>query len=447
MSVPNQASGNEVDIGRIAGIPIRFSPWYLLLVGIVFWRARHLGVAYGMVVLVAITWSVLLHELGHGLVAKHYGLRPSIVIHAFGGWCERANIADRHKNMRIVWAGPAVSIALALGFWSLGQVTRSFELNLLGVLIQQMAFMNLFWAGFNLLPVVPMDGGRLFQLQLGYHIDAHRADGITYWVGAVVGAIGAALGWIWFESLLIVLFLGLMAYQNAQAAGLHPFKRTFNPKRPGAPAARGGSGFELPPVVAALVGALTAAFVGVSLSVTSANALALVLVPSFVKAGHAPWTVLTAPFVHTAWQPFLYSVLALWFFGRPVWRAYRSDLRFLALYLGALGLGSLVGVFASGLLGHPDALIYGSGAGSVALMVAWARFVVPAPVLPGWRILPRQLAALLLLLDVGVGLAGLVDWTWYVHLAGVVPALLIPPQKLAENVVELFPQGGQDTWH
>lgn len=448
MSVPNQASGNEFEIGEIAGIPIRFSPWYLLLVVWVLFRNAG-NLPFGMVYLAAFTWSVLLHELGHGLVAKHYGLRPAIVIHAFGGWCERAYIQDRRRNLRIVWAGPAVSLSLAVGFWVLGRLTAGLPLGMLGVFIDIMSYLNLFWGGFNLLPILPMDGGRMLQLQLGYHVNAHRADGISAWVGAVVAAGAAALSWVWFESLLLVLFLGMWAYQNAQVAGAHPLDRTFRPKHPGSPAARGGSGFELPPIVAAAVGLVGGGFVGAQFLKSVAAFQPLVLVPRLALEGQQPWTLLTAPFVYLPgqWEPFLLALGALWFCGRPVRGAYGSDLKFVGLYGGALLLGSLVGLFASGPLGHPDAVLYGAGAGSVALLVAWARFVVPAPVLPGLPLLPWHVVALVLAIDVGAGASGVTDWPWYVHLAGVLPALLIPPRRLAENVVELFPQGGQDTWH
>lgn len=443
MSLPQPSSGNEFSIGPVLGIPVRFSPWYLLLVGLVFWRTQDLQI--GLIVLFCITMSVLLHELGHGLAGKHYGLRPSIVIHAFGGWCERSHISDRRKHLRIVTAGPAVSLGLAMIFWAIDSALPASTPYTIRLAASYMAGTNLLWGIFNLLPVLPMDGGRMLQLQLGYHVSASRADGITYWVGAIGGFVAAVGTFMYLNSFMMPLFLAVMAWQNAQKTAFHPFQTAF--RGVGGPVARGGSGFELPPIVAAMVGALTGAAIAGIWTLQPDDVPRLLLAPSAFWSGASPWTALTAPFIHLDWGPLLYSITALWWFGPPVYRALNSPTKFAGLYLGALLAGSVCAVFLAAPLGQSDAYLYGAGAGSTALIVAWARFMAPLPVWPQVKVTPKQLAAFVLVGEAVLALTGLVDWGWHAHVAGILVGLAIPPEKLTDNVVELFPQGDQDVWH
>lgn len=450
MSVPNQTTGNEYLLGEIAGIPIRFSPWYLLLVLIVFWRTQDVQV--GLIILVCLTWSVVLHELGHGVVAKAYGARPSIVIHAFGGYCERAAIHDRRKNLWVSAAGPLVSLSLAGSFWVFEALLPTATPGLVRLAVSYMATTNMFWAAFNLLPVLPMDGGRMLQLQLGYHVSSDRADGIAAWVGALFGVVGAVAGWVYFNSLLIAVFLGMMAWQNMQQTAFYPFQRTFQSRPNEFPATRGTSGFELPPIVAVFVGALVGAFIASTANLTAENALRVLMIPQTILEGGAPWTMLTSPYVHGpwAWGPMLFALTALWWFGPPVRRVLGSDAKFVTLYAGSLLLGSLSASFLAGPLGIASVPVYGAGAGSLALLVAWARFAVPGPLFYGYIPLqPRHLAALVVIGEPLVVFAGLADFNWHAHVAGLLFGLVMPAEVRAENVVDLFPQGGQDkdVWH
>ncbi|MCA9568169.1 MAG: rhomboid family intramembrane serine protease [Myxococcales bacterium] len=446
MSVPSQSFGNELNVGPVFGIPVRFSPWFLLLVLMVAWSTR--SVQAGVVVLVCFTVSVLAHELGHGLMAKSYGLRPAIVIHGFGGWCERAAISDRRKNLRIVAAGPGVSLGLALSFWVFDQILPPAAPSLVRLTVGYMAYANLFWGLFNLLPIVPMDGGRILQLQLGYHMSQNRADGVTAWVGTGFAVLGVMYAWS-SQSLPMLLFMVYLGWQNGQQLAYHPFARTFQVRGRLSPASTGTSGFELPPVLAAFAGAIVGAFVAVTASAGASGFGQVVLFPARVLAGASPWSLLTAPIVHGPWDwaPLLYALVALWAFGPTVSRAYADDRKLVLLYVGSLWLGSLTALFLAGPLGVPMLPVYGAGAGSTALLVAWARFAKAEPVFPGLPILPRQLAVFVVLGEAALALTHLVTWGWHAHVAGVVLALIIPPRKLADNVVELFPQGKQDVWH
>jgi Zn-dependent protease/membrane associated rhomboid family serine protease len=442
MSLPQPSNGNEFHVGDVAGIPIRFSPWWLLLVLLVFWRTQSIQI--GTIVLFCITLSVLLHELGHGLAAKQYGLRPAIVIHAFGGWCERAHLSDRRRNMRIVAAGPGVSLGLAALFWVVSAALPAGTPRYVLIAADYMAFTNLLWGIFNLLPVLPMDGGRLLQLQLGYHVPANRADGMAYWIGAITAVFAAIGTFVYFNSFLMPVFLAVMAWQNAQKTAFHPFKTTF--RSGGRGGVRGSSGFELPPIVAAFFGIVLGSAIASWIAVAPDQYAYLLLAP--VQVATHPWTVVTAPFVHLDWGPLLYSLVALAWFGPPVARVLGARWKFVVLYAGALLAGSAVAIGAAGPLGLSQLYVYGAGAGSVALMVAWSRFVSPDPVLPQVRwLVPKRLALLVLVADGLLSLSGLVDWAFHVHVVGVLFGLVMPAQSRPDNVVDLFPQGGQDVWH
>lgn len=107
--------------------------------------------------------SVLLHELGHFVVAKRYGIQvPRITLFIFGGVSEIATDAPHPRvEFWIAAAGPIVSFVLGLTFWEL----RPFFVSAapLAVLFKYLAILNFVLGIFNLVPGFPSDGGRIFR--------------------------------------------------------------------------------------------------------------------------------------------------------------------------------------------------------------------------------------------------------------------------------------------
>src|SRR5688572_28968656 len=140
-------------LGSLLGFPVEIAPSFLVLLGVVLiW----MGGLAGVFVVGLAFGSVLLHELGHALVARRLGVRVAgIELNFFGGAAKMIELprAANHE-IAIAAAGPAVSLGLAgLGF-GLGAVTGAWLFTLIG-------WINLVIAGFNLIPALPMDGGRI----------------------------------------------------------------------------------------------------------------------------------------------------------------------------------------------------------------------------------------------------------------------------------------------
>ena len=145
-------------LGRVLGFPVEVNLSFLILLGVVFlWMG---GLAGVFVIGLAFS-SVLLHELGHALVARKLGVPVSgIQLSFFGGAAKMVDLPRTASHeIQIAVAGPAVSLVLAgLGF-GLGALASSPLLGLIG-------WINLIIAGFNLIPALPMDGGRILRALL-----------------------------------------------------------------------------------------------------------------------------------------------------------------------------------------------------------------------------------------------------------------------------------------
>jgi Zn-dependent protease len=145
-------------VGALFGFPIRLNLSFLLLLGAVFlW----MGGAAGVLAVLFLFASVLLHELGHSLMARRLGVRiASIDLHFFGGAARMVDMPQtaRHE-IAIAAAGPAVSFALAGLGLLLGALTGS-------PLLAELGWVNLLLGAFNLLPVFPSDGGRILRALL-----------------------------------------------------------------------------------------------------------------------------------------------------------------------------------------------------------------------------------------------------------------------------------------
>lgn len=157
--------------------------------------------------------TIYLHELGHGWACKVQGVPVRrIVLHGAGGFCEYTTSPSRHKQEFIVAMGPVVNLALwalaSLGahyVWSSASPSQtSFYL---GYYLDLFAKINIFLFIFNLLPVQPLDGGKLFQLIMLRFLPPMAAMRVTGAVGLVTAVLWwPLLIWVWMTSGWILLF-------------------------------------------------------------------------------------------------------------------------------------------------------------------------------------------------------------------------------------------------
>lgn len=187
-------------IGSIFGFPIEINLSFLLLLGIVLFTMGGLNGVF--LVLVAFA-SVLLHELGHALVARHLGVHiAGIELSFFGGAAKMANLPrSASDEVAIAAAGPAVSFALAGSGFVLGSLTTASFFFMFG-------WLNIVIALFNLFPALPMDGGRILRALLTRRHSFVRATDlsvtITRGFAIFLGIVGIA-SWSLFMPILAVL--------------------------------------------------------------------------------------------------------------------------------------------------------------------------------------------------------------------------------------------------
>ena len=170
------------------------------------------GIAFGLGFALILFGSVLVHELGHAIVARAFRLGPvEITLHGFGGLTRYRAGASAPRSLLITLAGPMAG--LALGVFSL--VVLQFTYN---PLIAMVARFNLFWSLFNLLPMYPMDGGMALAHTLTL-LKMHPSDALRWaarvgvLVAVIVGVIAA-----WSQQYFIILIAGLSLYQSFQIA-------------------------------------------------------------------------------------------------------------------------------------------------------------------------------------------------------------------------------------
>ena len=216
-------------IAEVRGIPVRLNVTLLVVFGLLVVRFGWVGVPAG----VLLFGSVLLHELGHAVVAQRFGIRiAGIDLHLLGGV---ALMAEPPKNARqeiwIAAAGPAVSLLLAVLFGGLAVLTGS-GLGIAGELrpIDLLAYagaVNLGMALFNLLPALPMDGGRIFRAALAGRLGHLRATDLAATVsrGFAVLFVVAALYYGAWSLLLIGGFLFLLVGREQQVARMQEMMR------------------------------------------------------------------------------------------------------------------------------------------------------------------------------------------------------------------------------
>ncbi len=210
-------------IARVAGIPIRIHVSFLLIVGWMAWLGWGEGgwrtglSAAGLIV--ALFGCVVLHELGHSLVAMAFGAKVrSVTLYPIGGVAGLESVPrGAGRELLMAAAGPAVNVLIAGGLalvrggfpdWSNAAAFPGTAAEFLDALIRA----NIVLAVFNLLPAFPMDGGRVLRSFLALFLPYPRATSLAAAIGQALAVglllLGLAIGNPFLSVIAVFVFLG-----------------------------------------------------------------------------------------------------------------------------------------------------------------------------------------------------------------------------------------------
>lgn len=221
---------NNWKIGTLFGIPLFLDPLWFLILGL---ATLNFGVSYlewgpvlawssGVVMALLLFGSVLLHELGHSLVAKSQGIKVnSITLFLFGGI---AAIEEESKTpgkaFQVAIAGPLVSVIL---FFLLSLIAYVLpNASPASVMVGDLARINLVLALFNLIPGLPLDGGQVLKAAL-WKVTGNRFQAV-HWAaraGQILGYSAIALGFavdFFTRELALGLWIALLGWFGVRNA-------------------------------------------------------------------------------------------------------------------------------------------------------------------------------------------------------------------------------------
>jgi Zn-dependent protease/predicted transcriptional regulator len=207
-------------IGRISGIRIKIHFTFLLFVG---WIAVSQGILAGdtarallsVTLMLLVFGCVLLHELGHALTARRFGVAThDIILLPIGGVARLERMPEKpSQEILVALAGPAVNVAIAL---VLGAIMVAFRMSLdrlsiTGGLVESLLYINAVIVIFNLIPAFPMDGGRVLRALLAMRLPFVRATRIASYIGqgmaVLFGIAGLALNHPMLMLVAVFVFL------------------------------------------------------------------------------------------------------------------------------------------------------------------------------------------------------------------------------------------------
>lgn len=216
---------------NLLGIPVRVHPmfWFVsLLLGLggapkpdqmLLWVA-------------AVFVSILVHEMGHALVAQAHGWPPHITLYGFGGLASyRPTYHTTRSSLLISIAGPAAGFLLAAAVLAalrlLGHRVEfewpptsrmpfrweGFDSLRANLLVYYLLYVNIFWGLVNLLPVYPLDGGQMAREVLCV-FDRNDGTRQSLWLSLVVAAVIAVLAFTRLDDKYIAFFFAYLAYTS-----------------------------------------------------------------------------------------------------------------------------------------------------------------------------------------------------------------------------------------
>jgi Zn-dependent protease/CBS domain-containing protein len=206
----------SIELGRIAGIRIGVNWSWLVVFALIVWSlavgvfpSQNPGLSDGIYIAMALVAallffaSLLLHELGHARQARREGMEiEGITLWLFGGVAQfKGAFPNAGAEFRVAIAGPLVSLVLGI-FFVLLAVFAGLP-NAVDGVVAWLGYINLTLLAFNLLPALPLDGGRVLRSALWYF----RGD--LAWATRVAADVGRAFGYLFIAAgIALLIFQG-----------------------------------------------------------------------------------------------------------------------------------------------------------------------------------------------------------------------------------------------
>jgi len=243
----------SIQIGKIAGIPVRLHFTFLLVIPLFAWiigsqivlttelLAMLFGVPIdltlitegwmpyilGTIVALGLFVGVFIHEMAHSLLAKSKGIKiNSITLLILGGVSSmEETIPDPRVELPMALAGPLTSLALgiisvALLFVSDALISDPAIAGVMVFIWGYLGLLNVMLFGFNLLPAFPMDGGRVLRAWLARRMPLYKATRIAADVGRVFAVLFGIVGFLLFNPILIIIAFFIYIGANQEATML-----------------------------------------------------------------------------------------------------------------------------------------------------------------------------------------------------------------------------------
>lgn len=205
-------------VGEFKGIPIYIHTTFLIIVAWIVLEYLFNGqgvtqMAAAFLFVGSIFGCVLLHELGHALAAKRYGIATrDITLLPIGGVARLERMP--HKPVQELWvalAGPAVNLVIAAGLFIWLQLTSGLEplaslTVTTGPFLERLMLLNVILVVFNMLPAFPMDGGRVLRSLLALRFNYVLSTRIAAGLGQAMAVLFGILGFFFNPFLLVIAF-------------------------------------------------------------------------------------------------------------------------------------------------------------------------------------------------------------------------------------------------
>ncbi|MGD1038917.1 MAG: site-2 protease family protein [Roseiarcus sp.] len=226
----------SLTIGRFGGTAVKIHVTFLLLlawIGFSAWRQQGAAAALDSLVFIVLLFAcVVLHEFGHILVARQFGIAtPEVTLLPIGGVASMQRMPEKPtQELAIAIAGPAVNFVIAIvlllfvGEINAADFARLDDPQL--SLLARLAAANVFLAVFNLVPAFPMDGGRALRALLAMQLGRSRATRIAASIGQAFAFVLGFLGL--FDNPLLIfiaIFIYVAAAGEAQMTAVHETAR------------------------------------------------------------------------------------------------------------------------------------------------------------------------------------------------------------------------------